>query len=1104
VGQLKKISEIAIIILACLGFTLASCDLIYADVLPIQGVTRQSADSLVGNHPHARPLGDVSQRNLLGLQRSDKSLLPVTALSAAEDITIRMCAVRVQFEYEDPDDEATTRRGNFDFRTKQQFDEEERHTIDPAPHNREFFEKHIEALHNYWNTVSDGRVSIEGTVFPSLTDSVYTLGHTMGYYGNRGDTGVVNGLAEFFYDAITLADQDDEIDWAAYDVFVVFHAGSDRQNDLGFPLTPGDLFTGFIMMAYGVPVDDNTVIIMEGMIMPETASQDNRATALNAVMAHEFGHQLGLVDLYDTRTNTTMIGDFSLMDNNGFGTGVDLNMKLTRTILGTLPLYPDAWSRAYLGFVEVEEIEAGDFDVRAAELALGTDKVYKIPISENEYFLIENRQVVLDDDTVRSLKADLDGTGVILGPAPNPETVPPGQPAPLTREYDYLMPGDGMVIWHVDETVAWMDYDGDGVNNFRDNDLQWYNYYPNYPDENRQWDNHPFVRLIEADGIIDFGGYYWTNYGRAADYFEASGNNHFGPNTNPATKSNSNAYTGIDVYNITGSDTLMSFRLKQEVKTEGWPHHTDSSIFAPALYDIDDDGVAEVFVSGKNHILGFKAGGDFIFQPVPGNEIISERIAVPPGPLNQPIHIDTLRAIAAVGGQRITTPPTIADLNNDGIAEVAFGTATGYLYLFEIKDDDADGFADLLDFTKISNVSIEAPIVVAEADNSSAGSELIAGDVNGNIYILGSDGTLLEEKAVSGAIIQFSISPDFEYAYILYGTEAAGGGTYVIEDLNNSSNSFTFNEQVLGFSAGYVDSAALVWLTAITGDGKVYAFDNSMDYISNQSAQEQFDIGQSISSKPVLFPSLPEFGRSQVSFAGDNKLYVYNLNGTSADYFPRVIDIHDPAGAIISPPIIIDVTGEGEAEFVLGTPDGEIYLIAADGSVLINSPLAAPMGISTSLAFWPETEERKNRGNLYAVTDDGLIYSYTLPSPGTIQNYFYSQADGGAHHRNFQDNLLSVSTEESGILNYCYNWPNPAREATNIRFELNEDAEANIRIYDLAGRLIYEDNMQAIGGMANEYTWPLDNYPSGVYPCRLEVKGSSGSDVRLWNIAVVK
>ena len=80
-------------------------------------------------------------------------------------------------------------------------------------------------------------------------------------------------------------------------------------------------------------------------MMPETSVQDNRATTINAVMVHEFGHQLGLPDLYRTDIFMSQLGDFALMDNNGFGTGVEFGFPVGR-VFGTVPLYPTAWSRA--------------------------------------------------------------------------------------------------------------------------------------------------------------------------------------------------------------------------------------------------------------------------------------------------------------------------------------------------------------------------------------------------------------------------------------------------------------------------------------------------------------------------------------------------------------------------------------------------------------------------------------------------------------------------------------------------------------------------------------------------------------------------------------
>ena len=1089
-----------------IGFTLLflaiACISAQADVLTIKGTQRVEIDkSQLPDKPDFKSA--VSQRNLLGLDRSGKSLLPQHSISQGDVRTLKMCAVRVQFQYEQTDHDSTTGRGQFDMRDYLTFYTEERHGVDPAPHNREYFEKHLEALNNYYSFVSDGNLQIEGTVFPLKSDSVYTLDKSMSYYGSQEPA---YGLGEFFHDALTLADQDDDIDWKTYDVFVIFHAGSDRQNDLGFPPTPHDFFTGFIILGEGVEVAHDSVLIMEGMIMPETVSQDNRANALNAVMAHEFGHQLGLVDLYDSRTFTTFVGDFSLMDNNGFGTGVDLNFDRTHAILGTIPIYPDAWSRAYLGFDEVVEIESGlNFAIKAAEQSTPGTKIYKVPISENEYYLIENRQADFDQYPGANLKADLDDsngripTHVILGPAPG-EGFDTTQVAPVTGEYDFLIPGSGLVIWHVDESIAWLDYDHDGINNFRDNDLQWYN----FSNDTYHWDNVPFLRLMEADGIIDFGGNYYTNYGRQEDLFQSSGNNHFGPSTNPSTRANSGGYTGIDISDITGSDTLMYFDLAQELHTPGWPHHTDSAVFAPVLYDINGDGSEEIFISGRTNLLGFKADGDFIIQPQVGSEIISIRNAVPPGPLNQQYHLDTLRALTYIGSGTISTPPTVFDLDGDNIAELVFGTSQGDVIFLKVTDQDHDGFADFVNYRDLTSFPITGSIVVTEADNTSPGYEVVVGSSNGGVYILSADGATLNQTIGFNEVMQFSIASDFSYAYVLDRNGEEGDYDYFIHDLNNPAKFMLFSNEITGFSAGIIDTSGEVWLSAVSADGRLFTFASGSDRFGEYFENNPVDLNTPIVSKPVLFPSLSGTERSQLCFSGDNKLYVMNSNGTSVSEFPQKVDFHNKVEQIPAPPIMADVTADGIPEFLVGTSTGEIFMLKSDGTLLTKSPLAAPGAISTSLAFAYNTVQRSIEGYLYTVTDDGLIYSFTLPSSRIASANYYTQADGGSHHRNFQESLLSAQGQEGSLLASCYNYPNPASEQTYIRFEPSVDVNANIRIYDLSGRLVYEDDMEAVGGMANEYMWELNNYPSGVYYCRLEVNGSAGSDVKFWNIAVVK
>ena len=484
---------LTLIVLATLSATSS-----YGKVLTIRGKhIMQPSEETSLTLPNAFK-SDVSQKNLLGLTRKTRLSLPDMALSAYEAKTIKICAIRVQFQREYPDDDPlTTGDGNFDMRDVSTFISEEDHEIDMSPHNKTYFETHLRALNKYWNVVSNGRVELDYAVFPTAEDSVYTLSHRMGHYGSKDPR---HGLAEFFVESFEIADADTAIDFAKYDAFIVFHAGADRQMDIGYPLTPSDLFTGFILLhpSSYVTVDDS-VIISEGVMCPEAVSQDNRVIALNGVFAHEFGHQLGLVDLYDTRTFMTQVGDFSLMDNMGRGTAAEIyfgEAKSFHYVLDVLPVFPDAWSRAYLGFADVVEISnANNQEVWAAELETDMPQILKVPISDQEYFLIENRQFDSDRDDSTNLRVD-NLTGIILGPAP----ADADDPRYLTRDYDFFLPGAGILIWHIDETRAYLDYVGDGVNNFYDNTLQWYNFYPCLiPDsegrciDSIQWENRRFA-----------------------------------------------------------------------------------------------------------------------------------------------------------------------------------------------------------------------------------------------------------------------------------------------------------------------------------------------------------------------------------------------------------------------------------------------------------------------------------------------------------------------------------------------------------------------------------------------------------------------------------
>jgi immune inhibitor A len=121
------------------------------------------------------------------------------------------------------------------------------------------------------------------------------------------------------------------------------------------------------------------------------------------VFAHEYGHFLGLPDLYDTSYSSRGVGVWSLM-SGGSWNGVN----------GNSPASMDAWSKIRLGWITPTVISSNQTNVSIPAVN-STATVYKLWTNgspQNEYFLLENRQ-----------KSGFDAT----------------------------LPGKGLLIWHVDD-----------------------------------------------------------------------------------------------------------------------------------------------------------------------------------------------------------------------------------------------------------------------------------------------------------------------------------------------------------------------------------------------------------------------------------------------------------------------------------------------------------------------------------------------------------------------------------------------------------------------------------------------------------------------------
>lgn len=131
-----------------------------------------------------------------------------------------------------------------------------------------------------------------------------------------------------------------------------------------------------------------------------------------ATMCHEFAHVLGLPDLFD-QTALSAVELDPEDDSAGIGKWGIMGLGTLGWGVGDGPNAFSAWSLATLGWVEVVEVPGSVAGLEIGEI-FSDRKTYKIPLTQDEYFLLEHRRA--------------DGS-----------------------YYNRNIPRDGLLIWHIDE-----------------------------------------------------------------------------------------------------------------------------------------------------------------------------------------------------------------------------------------------------------------------------------------------------------------------------------------------------------------------------------------------------------------------------------------------------------------------------------------------------------------------------------------------------------------------------------------------------------------------------------------------------------------------------
>ena len=365
------------------------------------------------------------------------------------------------------------------------------------------FGTNVYSLKDYYEEVSYGNFTVSGVVV-----GWYTSQQVHDYYG-QNVSGFDAKPGTLVYEAAVAADP--TVDFSLYDtdgdckvdVIAVVHQGLGEETSPD----PNDIWSHRWSLSsafsagrsdFGPYVTNDTcasdptqnVIVDDYIIMPEQFDSTTMATV--GVFVHEFGHSLGIPDLYDTDRSSYGAGDWEVMASGSWN-GVNTP--------GDRPAHFSAHSKAVLGWVNPAQVTS-DTTVTLTPVINSPTSVIQIlngtPGLSGEYFLLENR---------------------------------------IKAGFDAALPSEGLLIWHIDESK----FTGGNTVNTQE--------CPTNHSSTQCTSNHYGLALEQADGAYDLENK--TNQGDAGDPFPGSSNNtSFTFNSTPTNSLYGGTDPGFSITNI--------------------------------------------------------------------------------------------------------------------------------------------------------------------------------------------------------------------------------------------------------------------------------------------------------------------------------------------------------------------------------------------------------------------------------------------------------------------------------------------------------------------------------------------------------------------------
>ena len=967
---------------------------------------------------------------------------------------------------------------------------------DSLPHDIEYFNRFMIHMSDYFNDASHGNYVI-GQDNYTIHPNIITLPHNMAYYGN--DDEWTERIAEFAVDLIEGADT--EIDFNDYDSYIVFHAGAGQEADLSGD-NEDELWSTFLTrrsLQAGLDPenDDFPGILADGkylrefVIYPETEWQpDNTEESpiygMIGVIMHQFGHQIGLPTLFDNVSSNGRsfgIGNFGVM-----GTGA-------WNAMGYVPPLPCAWSRFHMGWEDgnITEISSIVNDVNLLFPMANNNlipKLAKVEISENEYFLLENRQQNPDDSEING-EASFTFTHLPEGEQDvYPEDHPNAGQAKfnfmensyLGCEWDFYLPGlggsgldapfdgSGILIWHIDEIIIDYLFDDD----FEVNQVN-------------GTASHKGVDLEEADGTQHLDNRQSVySLGSGDDSYREGNNDYFGKNIYPGTdflwlptaESNYGG-TQLEIFDIGPSENVMTFSVNYEWSLDS--DYAGSNEYGAAVIDFygDNDGMQEIFYA-------MPGGRVYMWSE---NEFIDEL----------QFTTDSLAAYYAYDENSRTFLVPCKFIPDSGIDP-------GIARMQIINEDHSD-------YNSIYTNRIWAgPPVINPNTDSSARALLPLNYFDSN----NSEIQILDSNFDPTTIIGF---PDTKISSnlmlkndSLYCFSDAGNSERFLQKYNIETGDLT-SAEFIGFSAA-INSALLADIDKDSID-EVIVTSDSLLYVFKQDGSILPGFPAVIPLYAYSVPSVADIsgnGYLDILIGGENTFAVADKNGnfTKPHYELSIQDSSNFAAGVIA----VDIDDDGQKEIIGNMSLNRLCIWENENSNDYEMKRYYPISFSQRSLSYPIVSSYKDSLNgefksyIFVSGNNGLIFRQEIADTDLSENYWTCEYANLGRTASYLGELpISVyNTSKIFVEKETYFYPNPLNTTFKYAIDFHnsvsektiilkiltaEDVKAKLKIFDVAANIILSKTVNCEAGIDNKIHVDAKKLSSGVYFGILNAKGET-------------